>query len=271
MSKNQILLIGFFLLLHSTSSKALERISNYQDTTYSTDWENPSDSLTKKRIDHLGGTIYSEDEDNQQQYLFQKPDSVFVNKADSRILSKEFVSTLKDDKAFDYVKTGLPKEKSKNRTSLPQFNFNRFWLLVPIVLFAIFLLYYLYKNNLLLFRKKSATLYTESKEDQEKDIFSIPFSEAISKALNQNNFRLAIRLQYLQILKSLSQKGIINYLPDKTNHDYLAQLRSSVYYDEFFTATRNYEYSWYGLFDIDKDKYNQIQQTFSSLQTKIGN
>ncbi len=83
------------------------------------------------------------------------------------------------------------------------------------------------------------------------------------------NYRLAIRLQYLELLKKLSDNGLIHFLPDKTNFEYLAQLRSSSYYDDFFTATRNYEYSWYGLFDISENMYQKINNTFQQLKQKL--
>ncbi|MCH5599572.1 DUF4129 domain-containing protein [Niabella ginsengisoli] len=117
-------------------------------------------------------------------------------------------------------------------------------------------------------QKKAASIETGSFEEEQKDIFSIQFAEAIQDALKANNYRLAIRLQYLQLLKTLSEKGIIKYQPDKTNFDYLLQTRSTSHYQDFLSATRSYEYSWYGLFPIDEDHYRNIENSFSDLHKK---
>ena len=89
----------------------------------------------------------------------------------------------------------------------------------------------------------------EGKEEElaTEDIFAINYQKEIDKAAQQGNYRLAVRLLFLRILKNLSQKNIIRYTQDKTNLDYLVQLHATRYYSDFFRITRNYEYSWYGL------------------------
>ncbi|MCH5682976.1 DUF4129 domain-containing protein [Niabella sp. W65] len=101
-----------------------------------------------------------------------------------------------------------------------------------------------------------------------KDIFSIEYAAAIKEALNNKNYRLAIRLHYLQLLKMLSEKGVIHYQPDKTNFDYLLQVRSTPHYSDFSGLTRQYEYSWYGLFPISQSQYEQIDLLFTNFQKR---
>ncbi|HMR82802.1 MAG TPA: hypothetical protein PKE30_06710 [Niabella sp.] len=185
-----------------------------------------------------------------------------------RKLDNGYVQRLKNNPNFDYVKNGIPKPKVEAPKE-QSFDMNRVWLYIAIVVFVIILAWYVIENDLFLFRKKAVSGITATAADREEDPLSVPFPEAIKEAVQSKNYRLAVRLHYLQLLKTLSEKGIISYQPDKTNFDYLLQVRSTTYYYDFFSATRNYEYSWYGLFPIDEAQYLQIENTFSNFHQKI--
>ena len=101
------------------------------------------------------------------------------------------------------------------------------------------------------------------------DIFAINYQKEIDKAVGMSNYRLAVRLMFLRLLRNLSDKKIIQYKQDSTNFDYMMQLRSTTIYPDFFRITRNYEYSWYGQFDIDKEKYSIIKKEFENFETKL--
>ena len=49
---------------------------------------------------------------------------------------------------------------------------------------------------------------------------------------------------------------------DRTNFDYLLQLGSTKYYNDFFRLTRNYEYSWYGQFPVSEEAYKVIKKEY---------
>ncbi len=98
------------------------------------------------------------------------------------------------------------------------------------------------------------------------DIFAINYQKEIDKAVGMNNYRLAVRLMFLRLLRNLSDKNIIQYKQDSTNFDYMMQLRSTGMYPDFFRLTRNYEYSWYGQFDIDKEKYSSLKTSLKILK-----
>ncbi|MFT4095374.1 MAG: hypothetical protein QM640_17235 [Niabella sp.] len=229
------------------------------DTTYSDDYEDEeyaeSDDAAKTRA---------------KANAFDRLDTAVLNPVSLRKLNKNYLERLKNDDAFAYVKNGIPKPGSKKRKLPNSFQMEgvKIWLIIAIAAFIIFLIWYLSQNNLLLFRKKPASLQTRS-DEEDKDIFSINYNDAIQKAITDRNYRLAIRLQYLQVLKTLTDRRIINYRPDKTNFEYLLQLKPTDYYTDFLNITRNYEYSWYGLFAIDEGRYNQIKTAFTDFQKKI--
>ena len=102
-----------------------------------------------------------------------------------------------------------------------------------------------------------------------EDIFAINYQKEIDKAAAQGNFRLATRLMFLRLLRTMAEKNIIHYQQDKTNMDYLVELNNSPIYRDFFRITRNYEYTWYGLFPLSIDEYQLIRTDFDRLEKEL--
>jgi hypothetical protein len=116
-----------------------------------------------------------------------------------------------------------------------------------------------------LFGRKSvqATLpYTESLEN----IHEINFDTEIENAINTRNYRLAVRLLYLKCLKQLNDANLIDWQPDKTNHNYINELGSNPQSGAFKNLTRQFEYVWYGEFPIDGDLFKNINTMFQQFK-----
>lgn len=140
-------------------------------------------------------------------------------------------------------------------------------LLLGIVIagFAGFIIYYLVSNKGM-FKKQKTLATDETVEEETEDIFAISYQKEIDKAAAAGNYRYAIRLQFLRLLKNMAEKNIIQYKQDRTNLDYLMQLSSSPHYNDFFRLTRNYEYSWYGHFEVDAEKYRLVSNDFNNFK-----
>lgn len=141
------------------------------------------------------------------------------------------------------------------------------WLLV-IVGFITFLAIYLTNSNVSLFRKTSTIISAET-DVETSDIFSINYQREIDKATAAGNYRLAVRLMFLRLLRNLSDKQVISYAHDKTNFDYLMQVSQTRFYKPFFRITRDYEYVWYGLFNIDNERFDVIKNDFLELEKQL--
>ncbi|HEY6505463.1 MAG TPA: hypothetical protein VIZ28_15925 [Chitinophagaceae bacterium] len=199
------------------------------------------------------------------------PDSVAWKK-----LPDSLIKRLRSDNDFWYVNYVFNKEKreqnkTKQRVPLAQTPVFQtiLWLLI-IGGFAAFVIIYLSNSNVSLFRKKNTFIRTGEEMDGVTDnIFEINYQREIDKAVSNGNYRFAVRLMFLQVLKGLSDKNIIRYTPDRTNFEYLLQLQSTRHYNDFFRLTRNYEYSWYGQFDIDTEKFSLIRKEFENFDLKL--
>ncbi|PJJ47991.1 uncharacterized protein DUF4129 [Hymenobacter chitinivorans DSM 11115] len=79
-----------------------------------------------------------------------------------------------------------------------------------------------------------------------EDIHGLDFDALLTEAEAAGNYRLAVRLGYLYVLKQLTDQGLIQWQPDKTNHDYLRELTASQLRPAFRELTQQFEYVWYG-------------------------
>jgi hypothetical protein len=182
------------------------------------------------------------------------------------------VDSLKKDDAFWYADHVFGKKQSKEKsfkTSNPSFQWmNMTTLLVIVVLFLGILAWYLLQNNIV-GRNQSITTKKISEDLITEDIFDINYQKEIDKAINVRDYRLAIRLMFLRLLTELSQKKIIEYKQERTNFDYLSQLYSTRHYNDFFRLTRNYEYAWYGKFDVTPETFGIIINEFENFNRKL--
>lgn len=187
-----------------------------------------------------------------------------------RTLPAVRVKQLQEDDDFWYANASVEKEKPKSTPVTRRSWFQAILWIIIIGGFAAFLMWWLAGSNVGLFRRGKATIAEEPAEEEiSDDIFGIHYSREIEKATQAGNYRLAIRLLFLRLLKNLSEKNIIQYKQDKTNLDYLSQLNSTRYYPGFFRITRNYEYSWYGKFEVKEEAYHVIRKDFDNFEQQL--
>ncbi|KMQ66116.1 hypothetical protein ACM46_00695 [Chryseobacterium angstadtii] len=145
---------------------------------------------------------------------------------------------------------------------------------VLIRLFAIilvgFLLYFVIKflmdkDGNLFFGKKNKKININAEELHE-NIHEINFPESIAKFEREKDYRSAIRYQFLFILKKLSDKKQINWNPEKTNKDYVAELKNNQLKSEFGGLSYIFDYVWYGEFNIDEDSYLKFKNQYQAFK-----
>jgi hypothetical protein len=192
-------------------------------------------------------------------------DSVLFRKVPDSVMNR-----FREDDAFWYANEIFRKKQPKrgNLNFFSQPFFQALLWIVVIAGFVTFLIMYLYNSNVGIFRRTSV-INEEDGVAETEDIFAINYQREIDKSVKAGDYRLAVRLMFLRLLKNLSDNNIIQYKPDNTNLDYLMQLREGNMYGDFFRLTRNYEYCWYGQFQIDKGKFEVIKKDFDSFERKL--
>lgn len=81
-------------------------------------------------------------------------------------------------------------------------------------------------------------------------------------SMEQGDYKTAIRVYYLSVLKSLSLSGLIKWKKDKTNADYLKEMMSDTRFEDFRMATFAYEKVWYGDMEITSKDHDQLAPLF---------
>lgn len=102
-------------------------------------------------------------------------------------------------------------------------------------------------------------------EESLENIHEIDFDAQLEQAIENGNYRLAVRLLYLRTLKHLTDKNLIDWKLEKTNQAYVAELTNENYKDEFTNLTNQFEYIWYGEFFIDKNIFEPINESFQAF------
>jgi hypothetical protein len=78
------------------------------------------------------------------------------------------------------------------------------------------------------------------------------------QAAARGDYRQAIRYQYLYILHLMGEKRMVNLQPQKTNYQYLQEIKQKPFAGEFGTLTLQFEYVWYGEFNLNLAQYDAI-------------
>ncbi len=86
--------------------------------------------------------------------------------------------------------------------------------------------------------------------------------QKIAAAEREGNYRLAVRYLFMQILAQLDSNGKIHFAPEKTNADYIREMRGDDFLDHFARLSGVFIYTWYGHQFPREDDYWEIKQLF---------
>ncbi|MBL8005694.1 MAG: DUF4129 domain-containing protein [Candidatus Kapabacteria bacterium] len=132
------------------------------------------------------------------------------------------------------------------------------------------IIFFFYKSKLrFLFYKKSKK--TSGLTFIEENIHEIDFVSEILNAEEQKKYRLAIRLQFLSLLKLLDSVDLIHWETQKTNREYVQELKNDEIRSEFEELVLIFEYVWYGEFTPNEEQYKKTVELFRVLQSKLQN
>ncbi len=106
--------------------------------------------------------------------------------------------------------------------------------------------------------------------EKTEDISKINFDELIAQALEKNDYKLAVRYNYLKILIALSNVGAINLREFKTSSQLVSELKNkNKYLEPFRHLTRIFENTWYGDHNVEADIYNKISDEFNRFDNLV--
>jgi hypothetical protein len=136
-------------------------------------------------------------------------------------------------------------------------------LFAAVIILLAFLLFMLvggkYSRNKNIRNEKAFTI-----EDIEERMHESDLERFLREALSKNDYRLAVRIYYLAIIKELSLRELIRWKKDKTNREYLNEVvgRKPEIYNDFRDTTLAFEKVWYGDITISEGDYMSISPRF---------
>lgn len=146
------------------------------------------------------------------------------------------------------------------------------FLLIGVLIALVFVILYfmLGKDNLFKPRsKKIEALDLKSIEQIEENLEEYDVSHYLQQAIDNKQYRIAIRLHYLLIIKELSAQKFIKWKRDKTNRNYLYETQDYPFAQNFRRSTNIFEKVWYGERDVTEGDFSMIHSHFSSLNNEI--
>lgn len=226
--------------------------------------------------DTVSTVVQNDAEETTTAESYPMDTSIFVS---LRPLPADSFRLLRNQKAYSWhawVDSLLRanEKKSMHNRKPPDINF-RFldsfftvlkWILGLAVLFVLGLVVYklfLSDGSLLLRNRKNVEVQTEEEEVLSPEHFGAQIGAAETK----KDFRMAIRYRYLRILHQLAEKNLLVPGTEKTNYQYLAELRKSApdIARRFQSIVTQYEYVWYGEYPLSESLYREIAAGFKQF------
>lgn len=143
-------------------------------------------------------------------------------------------------------------------------------LLVFILLIAVLSIIRLFlgKDSLsLFFKRKNAGL--KLLPDHEMDFSEDELTQKIKNSVEDGDYRSALRYHYLLLLKKLHLNGIIEFHPEKTDSEYLRELKDVDLKQRMQYIIYIYHRTWYGRYAIDLESYTSADQSFNRIHQKL--
>lgn len=93
--------------------------------------------------------------------------------------------------------------------------------------------------------------------EDEEDIHELDLDQLLREALENKNYKYAIRARFLILLKGLSEHDMITWSIEKTNRAYLRELRAHSDLSLLRDAFNSFDIAWYGDKATDLEDYKR--------------
>lgn len=170
-------------------------------------------------------------------------------------------------------KQNSTERRPRNNAGNDSFNsggmgtFTSILLYTLLAAFLSFIIYILFVNTTI--SDKGAKVKKIELEKAPVEISKSELEIMLEKALEDNDFRLAVRIYFIFILKDLSEKKWIVWKKEKTNISYLMEMRGKKQYELFNESVSIFELVWYGNYAISKKDYTAIEPKFKTLLQEL--
>lgn len=166
------------------------------------------------------------------------------------------------------------KSRRKSSASSPYIPKNSgFWqaflIVFSVVLIGV-LLYFLLRN-VSGFNKSISTPVDLTTSLDPSTVEEDEYQTQLKNALANQDYRLALRINYLIVLRLLIEKNKVEWEKEKTNAHYLLTLKGTPFHDLFFQVVNAFDRVWYGHYAIDAISYEKFASVCNQLLNQLKN
>lgn len=104
----------------------------------------------------------------------------------------------------------------------------------------------------------------------EEKMLEIDLDKILNDALTAGDFRLALRINFLIIIKLLSISGRIVWTKEKTNWEYFNEIKDEATAVKFKDIVTPFETIWYGEYPLTEQQFNRLSLTYESFKKQLG-
>lgn len=97
----------------------------------------------------------------------------------------------------------------------------------------------------------------------------LEINSILNQYLNNGDYRMAVRMLYLQLLQKLYKAGYVLPSKEKTNLDFFYELQGNKLQNGFGKLTNIYEKAWYADADVTASAFNTVQYQYKNYMDTI--
>lgn len=196
-----------------------------------------------------------------------------------RTTDGDILKEIKAQKAFRYEEEAQKKVRRIDTNSgwyksmaWVRANMNVFFwtfLALLVLILALGIAQFVEGGNFAFFRRTKPTGEWAASHEAEMADEHLDYETRARNAIAAGNFRQAVRFLYLHSLEVLQGKQLIVPGVDKTNADYLRDLRNTRWHQPFSMLTLAYEYVWYGEVNISHQQFDELYGRFTAFKNDL--
>jgi len=175
----------------------------------------------------------------------------------------EGVDFTEDFKENNPEELDIPKPLDYN---LSGFKYVFYFLVIGLVIFLIIKIIINYNSNPSLSKN---TISIDSIEEIEDKMHEIDLDKLLEEAIKAKNYRIALRINFLIIIKMLSQKNEIIWAKEKTNWEYYEEVSDLKTKDLFKGIITSFEPVWYGEHLLSEEQFNALSPSYEQLKKQL--
>jgi hypothetical protein len=189
-----------------------------------------------------------------------------------RKLSPSTVTNLRKDDDFWYVPVGPDKKKPVEAPPSKPFEIKKWTVFLVYSVIAGLLvaaIVFLLQSGSGERWFRSSKRKTSTPEKTAADLAPPDLQQALGIAVDREDYSAAVRYLFLITLGRLAARNVVLSGLDKTNREYLRELRENALYSDFARLVVHYEYTFYGGFRLEQAAFRRIREQYEQFQNRL--